>query len=487
MKILLASSEVYPYSKTGGLADMVGALAKTLARRGHEVGVVTPLYAGVRDKFPEINAFDWQMSMPLGERLVSAKVWTIDPEAHLRLYFIDHAFFQRNSLYQEHDVDYTDNAERFVFFSKAVTHIARYLPWRPELVHVHDWQAGFVPLFIRHQGEQEGWGSTPRVCLTIHNLAYQGLFPASSYGLTNLPKDYFAVSGVEFYGLVNCLKAGIVFADTITTVSPRYAREIETEDLGCGLDGLLRQRQAVLQGILNGVDYDEWNTTNNPFLKHPYSIHDMSGKAAQKADLQRELGLPVSAHTPLFGSITRLSEQKGVGIQLAALEEMLAADIQFVLLGSGAPFFENAYRRLALRFPAKVSVRIGFDQGLSHKIEAASDFFLMPSRFEPCGLNQMYSQRYGTVPVVRRTGGLDDTVIDISEDVRRASGIKFSEYSARALVKAMHKALVVYKNPALLRHYQRNAMSANFSWEKAGGNYVAVYRRSFAKKTPRKV
>jgi starch synthase len=475
MKILLASSEVYPYSKTGGLADMVAGLSNTLARRGHEVGVVTPLYTGIRERFAEIKSLDWQMNLPLGARSVSAKVWTLDAEPRLRIYFVDYAFFQRNSLYEENGVDYPDNAERFIFFSKAVTHLARYLPWQPELVHVHEWQTGLVPLFIRHQSEREGWGSAPRVCLTIHNLAYQGLFAASKFALANLPWNYFSPSSVEFYGLGNCLKAGIVFADAITTVSPRYAREITTEELGCGLDGVLRQRQADLKGILNGVDYEEWNTTANPFLKHPYSIQDLSGKAAQKTELQRELGLPVSSRTPLFGNITRLTEQKGVDIQLAMLEETLLGDVQFVLLGNGAPFFERAYRRLALRFPDKVSVRIGFDRALSHRIEAGCDFFLMPSRFEPCGLNQMYSQGYGTVPIVRRTGGLDDTVVDIADDPERATGIKFSEYSGRALTGAMRKALVLWDQPALFRHYQTNAMATNFSWQRAGGAYESVY------------
>ena len=476
MKILLASSEVYPYSKTGGLADMVGALARTLTRRGHQVGVVTPLYAGIREQFPEIKPFDWVINLPLGTGFSSAKVWTLDFTEGQRIYFIDHPLFQRSSLYQENGADYPDNAERFILFAKTVAHLARYLPWRPELVHVHDWQAGLVPLFIRYQSEREGWGNAPRTCLTIHNLAYQGLFAANKFGLTNLPWHYFSVEGVEFHRLVNCLKGGIVFADVITTVSPRYAREITTEEFGCGLDGVLRKRQADLKGILNGVDYEEWNTTANPFLKHAYSIDSMTGKAAQKADLQRELGLPVASATPLFGNITRLADQKGVDIQLAALEELLDADLQFVLLGNGSPSLENAYSRLALRFPKKVSTNIGFDRALSHRIEAGCDFFLMPSRFEPCGLNQMYSQRYGTIPLVRRTGGLDDTVVDISDNPERATGIKFSEYSGRALSKAMCKALVICQRPTLLRHYRKNAMAADFSWERAGEAYESVYR-----------
>ena len=321
----------------------------------------------------------------------------------------------------------------------------------------------------------DGWGTAPRTCLTIHNLAYQGIFPRAEFTLTNLPPDYFNPDGVEFYGQMNCLKAGIAYADVITTVSPRYAREITTPEFGCGLDGLLRQRQSDLFGILNGVDYEEWNTTHNPYLPHPYSADHLTGKTANKLELQKELGLPANAHIPLFGSITRLADQKGVDIQLGALEEMLSANMQFVLLGSGAPVFEQGYRDLAQRYPTKVAVRIGFDQGLSHRIEAGCDFFLMPSRFEPCGLNQMYSLRYGTIPIVRITGGLDDTVIDIAEDPERANGIKFTEYSTRALAKGIRKALALYGEPELLRHYRINGMKADFSWEKTARQYRRVY------------
>ena len=479
MRILLASSEVHPYSKTGGLADMVGALAKTLAQAGHEVGLVTPLYGWIREKTPTLERLDWQMRLPLGGRPVSGEVWTLRPDERLTIYFVGHAgFFERGSLYQERGVDYPDNAERFIFFSKAVTHLARYLPWRPEMVHANDWQTGLVPLFVRHQAAREGWVNPPRTCLTIHNVAYQGVFEAGRYALTNLPRDYFRVDGLEFHGRMNCLKAGIVFADAIITVSPRYAREITTEEFGCGLDGVLRKRQEALTGILNGVDYEEWNTTRNPFLKHPYSLDDLTGKTAEKQDLQREFGLPVSPKTPLFGSITRLTEQKGMEIQLAALEEMLAGGVQFLLLGSGATHLEDAYRRLAARFPAKVGIRIGFDQALSHRIEAGCDFFLMPSRFEPCGLNQMYSQRYGTIPIVRATGGLDDTVVDATENAQRATGIKFTEHSARALAKGIRKALALYACPETLHHYRRNGMTADFSWERTQDAYVAVYSKA---------
>jgi starch synthase len=475
MNILLASSEVHPYSKTGGLADMVGALGKALARAGHEVRIVTPLYRGVAEKFPGMRRVDWQFDLPLGTGQVLADLWLLEVEPGLAVYFIDQpAFYRRRGLYLEDHVSYPDNAERFIFFSKCVVHLARYLPWRPGVVHVNDWQVGLVPALMRQQRD-EGWGTPPPTCLTIHNLAYQGTFPASAFALANLPKDYFTIEGAEFFGQLNCLKAGIAFADVITTVSPRYAREIMTEEFGCGLDGLLRRRQDRLYGILNGVDYEEWNTTQNAFLKHSYSVARMAGKRKSKAELQQELELPVAADVPLFGTITRLAEQKGVDIKLGALEEMLRADIQFALLGSGATAYERAYLSLARRFPSKVAVCIGYDEGLSHRIEAGCDFYIMPSRFEPSGLNQMYSLRYGTIPIVRAVGGLDDSVIDFAEDGARANGIKFREYSARALAKAIRKALALYQDPGLLQRCRRNGMTMDFSWDRTVGNYLKVY------------
>jgi starch synthase len=334
-----------------------------------------------------------------------------------------------------------------------------------------------VPLLTRHQHLTEGWTNLPGTCLTIHNLAYQGIFSRGAYDFTNLPQDYFNPNTVEFYGRMNCLKAGIAYADILTAVSPRYAREITTPAFGCSLDGVLRKRADALVGILNGVDYEEWNTSNNSYLPHPYSLDHLEGKVENKLALQTELGLPQDPHVPLFANITRLVEQKGVDIQLGALEEMLAGDLSFILLGSGEPKYEKAYENLAWRFPKKVAVRIGFDQALSHRIEAGADFFLMPSRYEPCGLNQMYSLRYGTIPIVRITGGLDDSVIDISEDEKEANGIKFGEYSVRALTKAIRKALVLFQTPALLEHYRRNAMRADFPWQRTAQQYLDVYRK----------
>jgi starch synthase len=481
MRLLLASGEVHPYSKTGGLADMVAGLAKALARAGHRVGLVTPLYQGVREAFPDLLPVDLRLALPLGDRWVSASIWQRQVQRGLTIYFVDQPeFYQRAELYQENGVEYADNPARFAFLGKCIADLARRLPWRPELVHVHDWHVGLVPLLIRHQARNEGWLGAPRTCLTIHNLAYQGAYPRESYALTNLPWDYFHPDGVEFYGRMNFLKAGIAYADAITTVSPRYAREIATPALGCGLDGILRARQHVLTGILNGADYEEWRTTKNPHLDHPYTVTNLAGKAANKRALQEELGLPPRPDTPLFGIVSRLAHQKGVDILLPALEEMLATDLQCVLLGAGLPEFQDGFLQLAERHRGKVAVRIGYNLGLSHRIEAGCDFFLMPSHFEPCGLSQLYSLRYGTIPIVRATGGLDDSIIDAREDLARANGIKFHDYAAPALAKAIRKAQALFAETALLRHYRSNAMTADFGWAHTSEQYVAVYQRALA-------
>jgi starch synthase len=475
MNILLASSEVHPYSKTGGLADMVGALAKTLARAGHQARIVTPLYWGIQQQFPNIRRADWWFDLPLGGKRVQAELYVLEPESNLTVYFIRQPeFYDRNGYYMENNVVFADNADRFIFFSKCVAHLARYLPWRADVVHLHDWQTGLVPAMILNQKWHEGWVNAPSTCLTIHNLAYQGIFGPGTFGLTNLPREFFTPETSEYFGQMNCLKAGIAQADWMTTVSPRYAREILTEEYGCSLDGLLRKRQSHLIGILNGVDYSEWNPMTDAFLTATYSATRLAGKQINKTELQKELGLAVTG-VPLFGTISRLVEQKGVDIQLAALEEMLSAGMQFVLLGSGSPAYEHGYHDLARRFPNRVAARFEYNEGLAHRIEAGCDFYLMPSRYEPSGLNQMYSLRYGTIPIVRATGGLDDSVVDFTQNMTQANGIKFSEQSPRALAKAIRKALALYEQPVLLRKYQCNAMKMDLSWDRTVGDYLKVY------------
>lgn len=481
LRVLLASSEVEPYAKTGGLADMTAALGKYLARAGHQVSIVTPLHRGMPPALAKtLQPFAWSLDLPLGTAVHHARVKIARPEPNLTIYFVDAPqFYDRAGLYLDpaSKSDYPDNAERYLFLSKAVVNLARYLPWKPELVHVHDWHTAMVPLLIRHQSWHEGWFDAPRTVLTLHNLAPQGRCHASKFGLTNLPAYYFHPDAAEFWGDFNPLKAGLVFADAITTVSPTYAREILTPEYGEGLDGLLRLRQSVLTGILNGVDYEEWRTVGNPYLPAPYHVNDLAGKAANKAALQAELGLPVRTDVPLFGTISRLETQKGVDLLLTALEEMLTTGMQYVLLGTGRTDFEAGFRALAARFPRQVAVRIGYDRALAHRIEAACDFYLMPSRFEPCGLNQMYSLRYGAVPVVRATGGLQDSVTDLREDALHADGIKFQAPTAAALAKAIRKALALWREPALLDRYRRQGMTRDFSWQRSVARYEALYRR----------
>ncbi len=461
---------------------MVSALAKSLASEGHEVGVVTPLYRGIVDRFSELRRLDYEVVVPMNGTIETSAIQTLEYRKNLTVYFVDHpGYYDRAALYGEENMEYPDNPSRFVFFSKAVAHLARYFSWRPDIVHVHDWQAGLVPVLMKNQALLEAWNA-PSSVLTIHNLAYQGHYSrARMFPLTNLPEEFFNPLGVEFNGGVNCLKSGIVYSDAITTVSPRYAREICTEEYGCSLDPILRGRQNILTGILNGVDYEEWNTTKNIHLHHHYTPKSLKKKALNKRELQHELGLPVDETIPMFGTVTRLVDQKGVDIILGALEEMLACNMQFVLLGSGDPEIQRAYLSLERRFPKKVCSRIGYDLALSHRIEAGIDFFLMPSRFEPCGLNQMYSLRYGTIPIVRRTGGLDDSVVDLTENLGRADGIKFSEFSMPALAKAIKKALVLFETPDLFDKMRVNAMTADFSWKRTTADYLAVYRAALGK------
>jgi starch synthase len=477
VRILLASSEVFPFSKTGGLGDAVGALAKALAAAGHEVLVVTPFYRDVRALNLATRVVDWRFDVTLGtHRHLEARLHEFRLNPRLTINFIDQPdFFERGGIYSEHGHDYRDNAERFIFFSKCAAHLARHAPFKPDVVHGHDWPTGILPALIQQERVAGRWPNCPRAFLTIHNLAYQGVFPRHAFALTGLPAHYFHVETAEYFGQVNFLKTGIATADGITTVSPRYAREIMTQEYGAGLDGILRKRQKSLVGILNGVDYDEWNTTKNPRLAASYSEQDLTGKATCKASLQKELRLPVNASVPMFGTVTRLVEQKGINLLIGALEEMLTSPMQFVLLGSGDANYQSALHALRSRFPDRISFRIGYDDTLAHQIEAGSDFYLMPSRFEPCGLNQLYSLRYGTIPIVRRTGGLDDTVVDASDDIVSANGIKFTEAAPQVLAKSIRKAQLLFEDTELLNRYRRSGMRADFSWDRSVRHYVKVY------------
>lgn len=476
MHVLHVSSELHPFSKTGGLADMVGALAKALAASGMQVTVLTPLYRGIREENPGIRPINWRFELRLGSRNYSGAFWVLDAASGERVVFVEQTeLFDRPGIYEENKVAYPDNDIRFIFLSRSAVLLARHLTPAPEVIHCHDWQTGLLPLLTHHGRHAGGWLHAPRTVMTVHNLAYLGQFPRASWPLTGLPWDYFHPESVEFWGGYSLLKCGLNHADALTTVSPHYALEITTPEFGCGLDGVLRRRRNELRGILNGVDYSEWNTTSNRHLPAPYTASDFSGKALCKAALQREMGLPVRPEVPLFGNVGRLDPQKGVDFMASALGEFLHEDVQYVQLGTGQGWLESTCRSLSERFPGKASVKIGFDNGLAHRIEAGADFFIMPSRFEPCGLNQLYSLRYGAVPIVRDTGGLHDSVLDPREAGDGATGIKFQDPSPGALLHALRKAQAVWAEPWLIDKFRRNGMTADFSWSRFTTQYMELY------------
>ena len=471
MKILFASSEVEPFSKTGGLADVSHALPAALAERGHSLMVVSPQYASVKaDGFERLGEIN--LRFPFGEEsaVLRGTRWS---DRH-RVVFLDHpGFYGRDGIYHG-ESEYPDNHLRFAFLSIGALAAAQTLDFEPDIVHLNDWQTALAALALA-QGYRDTSLGRAKSVLTIHNLAYQGIFPKRAMDELGLPWELFTPDGVEFYDRVSFLKAGIIFSDALTTVSKRYAQEIQGPELGFGLDDVLRRRSADLTGILNGVDYSEWDPEKDPIIPHHFSASDLSGKEKCKLALLREVGLPGSAsRSPLFSMVSRLVGQKGLDLVLEAMPWMLESDLCLVVLGTGDPKYEQGLLQLQKRWPAKVAVRIGFEPGLAHRVEAGSDFFLMPSRYEPCGLNQMYSLRYGTVPIVRATGGLDDTVEDISSE--NGTGIKFRPFSASALAASVHRALELYADPGRLQRVRAKGMMADYSWAASAAQYEALYQ-----------
>jgi starch synthase len=476
MKILHVASEVAPYSKTGGLADVLGALPRALAALGHEITVVTPRYRSIDPERFGLARRLRGLATPLGADTVAVGVFEGQAAStpRVRVYLVDHKpSFDRDGLYGDAKGDYADNARRYALLGSAALAVAAEFGAWPDVVHGHDWQAGPAILFAKRS-----WGDLklPKTVFTLHNLAFQGLFPEKVVDELGLPRQYYTSEGFEYYGQASFLKAGLALADRLSTVSPRYAREIQTADHGLGFDGLLRARSKVLHGILNGVDYDIWNPERDIHLPATYSAEAPAGKRACKAALQRELELPVRADVPLSGSISRLTDQKGFDLILAALPKILEADAQYVVLGSGDPALESAFRKLQTRFPKKLAVRIGYDEALSHRIEAGCDLYVMPSKFEPCGLNQMYSLRYGTPPIVRATGGLDDTIVDFDARSRSGTGWKFEPYDADALVAAWSRALAAFRNQTDFAALVKRCMTQDFSWHRAAEAYAQLYR-----------
>lgn len=479
MKILIVSSEIVPFAKTGGLADVCGALAKELSELGVEVNVALPLYRSVSAGDFRIEPILKDLPIELGHRKLTADIYKGNLEENIGVFFVKRdEFYDRTYLYATPKEDYFDNAERFIFFSKAIIGLSKVLNIKWDIMHCNDWQTAIIPVILRIVYASDPLFKDIKTVLTIHNLGYQGIFPPDSFPLTLLPPHLFSIDGLEFWGNINLLKGGIVFADQITTVSPTYAKEVQTEEFGFGLDGLLRAHAHKLLGILNGTDYGEWNPETDPYIAAKYSKEDFSGKRYCKKDLLSEFDLPIELmERPLIGMIGRLATQKGIDLLANAIDDIIGKGAGLIILGKGEKRYEELLEVLASRHKGSIGVRIAFDHKLAHKVEAGSDMFLIPSRYEPCGLNQMYSLKYGTLPIAHHTGGLADTVVEVEENKGEGTGFKFYDYSKDDLIKAIDKAIRCFSNKELWQKLVIQAMSCDFSWSRAAREYLNVYQR----------
>ena len=477
LDILMITSEARPFAKTGGLADVVGALPQALARLGHRVTIVVPKYRGTRTD----GSAGEPVQVPFGMHDYPVRFIEQPLSDGVDAVLIDApALYDRDGLYGDRNGEYGDNAFRFAVLSRGALEYARLRSRRFSAIHAHDWQAGLAPVYARTALRDDPIVGGVRTVLTIHNLAFQGTFEAKELAWIGLGADLYNPGVLEFYGRASALKGGVVFSDAITTVSPTYAREILTPEYGFGFDGILRTRADDLVGILNGIDTQTWDPASDRFLPVHFDADTLDRKAEIKRLLLEQAGLPAdeaARRRPLIGIVTRLTHQKGCDLFAAAADRLMKMDAAWIMLGSGDAWCEELWRQLAARFPQRVAARIGFDETLAHLIEAGSDLFLMPSWYEPCGLNQMYSLRYGTLPIVRATGGLEDTVVDADQPAAEANGFKFEHYTGEALIAAVERALELFRRePARWRTLQRNGMRRDFSWDVSAREYVKVYR-----------
>ncbi len=477
LRVLLISSEVEPFAKTGGLADVAGALPKALETLGHDVRVLMPKYRGV-ERHATLSTAVSRVRVPIGERTTEGALLEGRMGRGIPIYFLAHDhYYDRPALYGGGEGDYLDNCERFVFFCRGSIEAIRAIGWTPQVIHANDWQSALVPVYLETLFAGDPAVGGIGTLFTIHNLAYQGAFWHFDMPMTGLGWDLFTPAGLEFYGKLNFLKGGLVFSDVLNTVSKTYAEEIQTPEFGCGLEGVLQYRRADLHGVLNGIDYAVWDPATDREIVKPYSADDLAGRAACKTALAEEMELEGDG-APIVGIVSRLAAQKGLDLVLEALPTLVDAGFQFAVLGAGEPKIEQAFAEAATSLRGRLGIRTGFDAGLARRIYAGSDMFLMPSRYEPCGLGQMISMRYGTIPIVRRTGGLADTVTEVKPARRTGTGFGFSETTARALIEAAMRALAAYREPVLWRQLQRSAMAEDFSWQASAKEYVALYRKA---------
>jgi starch synthase len=472
MRILFVASEGLPFSKTGGLADVVEALPKALVAQGHQVAVVLPRYRGSKADTPIIPS----LTIPLGNRLRFPAIADGTLLDGVRYFFVDDpAYFDRDSLYGTAAGDYPDNAERYSEFCRAAIELSKHA-WPTDVFHCHDWQTGLLPVLLRTvYGDDPVVRDLP-VVFTIHNIGYQGQFRRDVLTRAGIPDTLFNPGALEFFGNVNLLKGGLVYSDYLTTVSRRYAQEIQTPEFGYGLDGVVRSRADRIVGILNGVDYTAWNPAKDSLIAAKYSAKDLSGKQLCKQDLLQLYGLSTdNPHRPLMGIVSRFADQKGFDMIADRAHEILREDVMLAVLGAGDRRYEDLFRALASAYPGRVGFKFAYDNVMAHKVEAGSDIFLMPSRYEPSGLNQMYSLKYGTVPVVRATGGLDDSIENFDLEHGTGTGFKFSEYSGTAFLYAVRQALHHYSDERIWKRIQLNGMGKDFSWKTPAAEYAKLY------------
>jgi starch synthase len=482
LNILITASEAVPFAKEGGLADVVGALPKFLKAQGHDVRVVMPRYYKVdRDKYG-LRQLPGALVVPMG--IIGSMycgVWEGRlPGTEVPVYFLDHDdFYGRDTLYETDNKGYIDNDNRFIFLSRGSLELCKMIQFTPDVVHAHDWHTAAVPVLMNTVYREDHYLREAASLLTIHNMQHQGSFYEGAMDVLGVGWEHFTYLELEMENQVNLLKGGIYHATLLNTVSEGYAREMQTPEYGWGLEGVVRERSGALTGILNGVDYDEWNPECDPHLPATFSAADLSGKKLCKRELQRACGLPERDDVPLIGMVSRLVKQKGIDTLAEALPRLLDLDVQIVLLGAGEPWAHFYFGGMSIGHPERFACRIGYDNRLAHQIEGGCDFFLMPSAFEPCGLNQMYSLRYGTIPIVRATGGLDDSVQNLDAGTRTGTGFKFWDLNAGALFDTVGWAVHTwYRDPGMIDILRQNAMAQRFTWEEAAGKYERLYRKA---------
>jgi starch synthase len=476
MHIAFVASECVPFSKTGGLADVVGVLPRSLAAAGHQISVFVPRYRHTH--ISEERTVVQSITVPFDDRYRFCSILSGAGYPGVRFFFVDYPpYFDRDGLYGTSSGDFPDNAERFALFCRAVLEGSKILGV-PDIFHCHDWQSALLPILLRTQYDEDPAFNNTGTVFTIHNMGYQGLFPPEILPLLTLPWDLFTITKMEYFGNVNFLKGALAYSDWVTTVSRKYAQEIQTSEFGFGLDGVLKERAQTLTGILNGVDYEEWNPETDRSTAAHYSPDDLSGKRECKQDLFASFGMTnADPNVPLIGIVSRFAAQKGFDLIGQIVDRLALEDVLLTVLGSGDRLYEEMFLRLSRQVPHKIAVKIAYDNALAHKIEAGADMFLMPSRYEPCGLNQIYSLKYGTVPIVRATGGLDDTIDPWDPRTKKGTGFKFQEPTGEALLRTIHQALQLYRDQTSWQRLMRNGMSKDFSWRSSAREYIRVYER----------